>query len=421
LKSGTLQTARKPAKIAEIPRAWEVVRLGQLYSERKEKGVAGLPVMSVTLDRGLVPRSSLERRVESELSPADHALVREGDLVYNMMRMWQGASGVAAADSVVSPAYVVAKPSERLLPAFAGYLLKAPQTIRLLYSYSQGITRDRLRLYFNNFAEVPIPLPPLPEQRKIAAILSSVDDAIAATRKVIEQTERVKQGLLQTLMTRGIGHTRFKKTEIGEIPEEWKFLRLDEVARVQTGFAKNSRIEGSLRDLPYLRVANVQDGHLDLSEVKTVSVPEGRVERHLLMSGDVLLTEGGDYDKLGRGHVWEGQISPCIHQNHVFVVRADRSKLLPDFLSALTSSSYGKRYFLRCAKQTTNLASINSTQLRSFPVLLPTLSEQSDIVQRIRAVDGVRDVAAREGERLTRFKRGLMQDLLTGRVRVPLD
>lgn len=266
-----------------------------------------------------------------------------------------------------------------------------------------------------------VPLPPVVEQTRIAAILSIVDEAIGAARKVIEQTKRLKQGLLQTLMTRGIGHTRFKKTEIGEIPEEWRLLRLDEVARVQTGLAKNSRIEGPLRELPYLRVANVQDGHLDLSDVKAVGVPEDRVERYLLMPGDVLLTEGGDYDKLGRGHVWEGQISPCIHQNHVFAVRADHSELLPEFLTALTSSSYGKRYFLGCAKQTTNLASINSTQLRSFPVLLPSLAEQAEIVQRIRAVDAVRNTSAKESERLTRFKQGLLQDLLTGRVRVPLD
>ena len=134
---------------------------------------------------------------------------------------------------------------------------------------------------------------------------------------------------------------------------------------------------------PYLRVANVQDGFLDLTEIKNIEVSVSNVERYLLKQGDVLFTEGGDYDKLGRGTVWEGEIPNCLHQNHIFVVRPHKDILNPYFLSFQAGSKYGKKYFLSCSKQTTNLASINSTQLKQFPVKLPTLPEQIEIISKI--------------------------------------
>lgn len=135
--------------------------------------------------------------------------------------------------------------------------------------------------------------------------------------------------------------------------------------------------------LPYLMVANVQDGFLNLDEIKEIEVSAEQVERYSLVDGDVLFTEGGDYDKLGRGTVWQGEIKNCLHQNHIFVVRPHAEVLNPYFLSYQAGSRYGKQYFLKCSKQTTNLASINSAQLKGFPVLMPTIEEQVQIVSHI--------------------------------------
>ena len=168
-----------------------------------------------------------------------------------------------------------------------------------------------------------------------------------------------------------------------------------------------------------MRVANVQDGHLDLSEVKTITIARKDLSRYALQVGDVLMTEGGDFDKLGRGFVWEGQIKNCLHQNHVFAVRTDKAKLNPYFLTYQAGSNYGKGYFLNCSKQSTNLASINSSQLKEYPVLLPGISEQNDIVSILRTWDQ----AILFSERLVSEKKfvrmGLMQQLLTGNRRCP--
>lgn len=171
------------------------------------------------------------------------------------------------------------------------------------------------------------------------------------------------------------------------IPDKWKKVPLGSVAQIQTGLAKGKKNIKISVWVPYLRVANVQDGYLDLSLIKSIEVEESEMGKYMLKPGDVLLTEGGDFDKLGRGTIWQGEIDPCLHQNHIFVARPKDRTLMPEFLSLLTGSFYGKTYFLKCSKQSTNLASINSTQLKGFPVLLPPVKEQYQIVAIVAAWD----------------------------------
>ena len=267
-----------------------------------------------------------------------------------------------------------------------------------------------------------MPLPPLPEQRKIAAVLWSVDQAIERTEAVIAALREVKRGMMQELLTKGIGHTKFiecRKARSGVIPHTWSVARLDTVAEVRSGITKGRQVNGAFAgEAPYLRVANVQDGYLDLAEMKTIPILNGELDTFGLENGDVLMTEGGDRDKLGRGHIWRGEIPGCVYQNHIFRVRCNRRALLPEFLNALTSSDHGKAYFLSRAKQTNNLASINATELRSLPVLLPPIEEQVEIIAMLSASDAAVEHAQSELKPLRELKRGLMQDLLTGRRRV---
>lgn len=172
-----------------------------------------------------------------------------------------------------------------------------------------------------------------------------------------------------------------------QLPSNWTQTTLNHVAEVQTGIAKGNSINGSTVSIPYLRVANVQDGHVDLSIMKEIVLRPSEVDRYSLRKGDVLFTEGGDFDKLGRGTVWNAEIEPCLHQNHVFAVRPSPKHLLPEFLAFQAASEYGRRYFQLSSKQSTNLASINSTQLKQFPVRLPPLLEQRQIVAILRTWD----------------------------------
>jgi type I restriction enzyme S subunit len=170
-----------------------------------------------------------------------------------------------------------------------------------------------------------------------------------------------------------------------DVPGAWEWSRLGFITDIGGGVTKGRKLAGqTVRPFPYLRVANVQAGHLDLRTVKTIEIPPAELPRYRLVSGDLLLTEGGDWDKLGRSAIWHGEIADCIHQNHVFRARSLRpGDVLPRWLNVFTNAPDGRGYFQACSKQTTNLASINKTQLTLCPVPLPPASEQRRILERV--------------------------------------
>lgn len=211
----------------------------------------------------------------------------------------------------------------------------------------------------------------------------------------------------------------YKKTKVGWIPSGWKCSPLADIAYVQTGLAIGKKNLNNPTKLPYLRIANVQSGFLDLKEIKEIEVDEKDVERYQLRSGDVLFTEGGDFDKLGRGTIWKDEIVRYLHQNHVFAVRCDEKQIIPDFLSAFAAGPFGRWYFNISSKQSTNLASINSTQLRQFSLPLPPLPEQQKIAEILSAWDEAIGQTRKLIDAKKRRKKVLMQQLLTGKKRVP--
>lgn len=199
----------------------------------------------------------------------------------------------------------------------------------------------------------------------------------------------------------------------------WIRRRLDEVATLQTGMAKSPQLRRDAVRRPFLRVANVQDGHLDLREVHSIDVEREQLTRYELRPGDVLMTEGGDFDKLGRGTVWRGEIPGCVHQNHIFAVRPDERYLLPDYLAAWTASAVGRRFFRACSKQTTNLASINASQVRAATLLLPPIELQFEIVEVMRLCSLLITRTAELVNERDRYLRAMAKDLLSARRRHP--
>lgn len=259
-------------------------------------------------------------------------------------------------------------------------------------------------------------IPPLPEQKKIAAVLASVDEAIQATEAVIEQTGRVKEGLLQDLLTRGIGHTRFKQTEIGEIPESWEMQKISALGLVDSGKAKNKRQSDPPR--PYLRVANVLDDEIDASDVLTMPFSDEEFERWRLEPGDILLNEGQSLELVGRPAVYRGTPPNVAMQNALLRWRPDPSVVDPDYGYQVIRWLYGTGTFSQVATMTTSIAHLGLKRFAGIRVPVPPLAEQKQIAETLTAVDRQR----REGEattrRLSEVKAGLLQDLLTGAVRV---
>jgi type I restriction enzyme S subunit len=174
-------------------------------------------------------------------------------------------------------------------------------------------------------------------------------------------------------------------TDLPRLPPGWVWASLDMLGEIASGVAKGSKqdADAKVREVPYLRVANVQRGYLDLNEVKTIVATERDIADLTLQAGDVLFNEGGDRDKLGRGWVWRDEVPHCIHQNHVFRLRP----FLPDVQAELIShqgNTFGKTWFQNAGKQTTNLASINMTMLRVFPVPLAPTAEQKEVLVQVQ-------------------------------------
>ncbi|MGE0756802.1 MAG: restriction endonuclease subunit S [Pirellulaceae bacterium] len=196
---------------SEIP--WISTKLGALFSNRRENGQSGLPTFSVTMHRGLVSRSSLDRRMKDTLPSERHLLVRPGDIVYNMMRMWQGASGRANSVGIVSPAYIVLAPRPQMDSHFAAHWFKSAHMVHRFWAFSYGLTGDRLRLYFKDFSKIPVRIPTsLDEQRAIAEALDTTQCEIDLLKELRDQIQQQKRGLMQKLLT---GQIRVKEAAHG--------------------------------------------------------------------------------------------------------------------------------------------------------------------------------------------------------------
>lgn len=235
-----------------------------------------------------------------------------------------------------------------------------------------------------------ISIPPLNEQLAIADYL---DVETARIDTLIHEKDELS-GLLREARSSRISELISGDSLPGKptgnpwaphLPDGWKFKRLKHLAQVRSGLAKGKDSGSNATvELPYLRVANVQEGRLDLREISTMSVEVDAVERFSLEEGDVLMNEGGDYDKVGRGAMWTGEISPCLHQNHVFAVRPVERDF-SEWLSAITQTQYAKFYFMNNAKQSTNLASISQTTVKELPILLPPKAQRDALLGTLGA------------------------------------
>jgi type I restriction enzyme S subunit len=348
-------------------------------------------------------------------------IVRTGDIIFATIRPALSRIALVPPEldgELASTAFCVIRPQvEKLLPEFAYYAVQADEFVQAVVRHERGASYPAVR--DKDVLTESIPLPPMGEQRKIVAVLEKVQAAVEADGALVRLTRDLKQAALRQLFSCGLRGEPQRETRFGPVPESWSEEPLSGRAFVQTGIAKNSKnYRADDMEVPYLRVANVQDGRLDLSEIKTIRASARDVEASLLRDGDVVLTEGGDFDKLGRGFIWEGQIPQCVHQNHVFAVRTEGERLDPRFFAYLAQSPYGKAYFLSVAHKTTNLACINTTKLRAFPVLLPKLAEQREIAAHLATIDAKLAHHEARQKLLRELFRTLLRDLMTARRRV---
>lgn len=295
----------------------------------------------------------------------------------------------------------VLQPNPGIVPK---YLYYATQYL-VLRLEDKGYAR-----HYQHIEKKELAIPGWDEQQRIVArieeLFSQLDSAVATLNTIKQQLTVYRQAVISAAFP------NFSTTE---------WVRLDEIADIVGGITKGRNLEGHKTiELPYLRVANVQNGYLDLSEMKTIVLKEDEKEKYLLHAGDVLYTEGGDRDKLGRGTVWRNEIENCVHQNHVFKARIHPNTAIPEYVAYWSMSSYARNYFFDKGKQSVNLASINKSVLSALKLPVPTLDKQKFVIdciqERLSVCENIERTVAQSFQQAEALRQSILKKAFEGRL-----
>jgi type I restriction enzyme S subunit len=252
----------------------------------------------------------------------------------------------------------------------------------------------------SNLLNVEIPLPNLEKQKQIVELLDKVTSLIFLRKQQLSKFDE----LVKARFVEMFGDVLLNSMQ-------WPEKTLENMADIVSGITKGRKTaEADLQEVPYMAVSNVKDGYIDWTTVKTILATRQEIEQYRLMPDDILMTEGGDPDKVGRGAIIKVPLKNSIHQNHIFRVRLDEQEILPSFFAEYLRHQKAKRYFLGCAKQTTGIASINMRQLRALPTLVPPLSLQKQFAAFVERVDRQKQTIQQSLEKLELMKKALMQE-----------
>lgn len=427
--------------IGKIPEGWEISKVSYFYevqlgkmlqpqkksetdTEEKYLCAANVGKNSLSLDTLKTMWFSQTEKHQFDLKEGDLLVVEGGD--------------VASCAIIEAPvrnlffqnALHRVRPLHNESVAFLRYWLMTAKS----YGYIDLICNKATIAHFSKEKFIALPIPVIPQdiQSKIVSFLDleckQIDDLLSKSRSSIEEYKKLKQAVITHAVTKGVRGEREMKDSgvewIGEIPKEWRKTQLRHCATIKSGITlgKSYSKDTVLIERPYLRVANVQGGYVDLNDLATIEVTPDEDLKYRLHSGDVLMTEGGDRDKLGRGCVWHGEIEPCLHQNHVFAVQTNETILLPEFLEYLTASDVGRSYFDVTAIKTTNLACTSSSKVLAFTIPLPPIEEQTEIVGFIkkRSLELNKLIMKKEllVQELESYKKSLIYEVVTGKWKV---
>lgn len=417
--------------LGEIPNHWDIAPCRSIVYECKEKNEGGTVTeyLSVVANVGVIPyaeKGDIGNKKPVDLSKCK--IVSTGDFVINSMNYRIGSFGVSNFEGVCSPVYIVLRPRvDKIDKRFAFRLFENKDFQEYAQSFGNGILEHRAAINWDILKRIHVPIPPIHEQRAIADYLDieieKIDALRMAQERLIVLLKEKRHSIISHAVTRGLNpNTPMEHSGIewlGGIPKHWSVCNLKFLASAQTGIAKGKdNKDKDTVEVPYLRVANVQDGYLDLAEITTMEIPTCELDRFSLKTGDVLMNEGGDFDKLGRGCIWRGEIEPCVHQNHVFAIRP--KFVSSEWLNQITSSMYAQFYFMSRSKQSTNLASISLRNLLKLPVVLPPEEEQREILTYIdkenRKIDRLIEEATRAIALLKERRATLISTAVTGKI-----
>jgi type I restriction enzyme S subunit len=420
-----------------LPKEWKRERLGNVCQVEiggtpsrsnlrfwAGRGEEGFPWVAISDLGPKYIQETAEQITQQGINNSSTKLVPQ-DTILMSFKLTLGKVGIAGKDLYTNEAIAAFYPTSEIDKNWLFHILPRIAESGSAEQAIKGKTLNKSKLQ-----RLSLLLPPLPEQRRIAEVLDAADDAIRQTERVIAKLRQVKQGLLHDLLTRGLdadGNLRdpvahpeqFKDSALGRVPREWEECQLsDLIAVIRSGLSRAITFEDI--GLPVITSTNIVGDQLDVTELKYwyVDDPQGAAtENYILDDGDILLNFINSIAQIGKSCLFHDIGRPTIYTTNVFRIKSN-SKVDPEFLWRLLQSNHIQSWIQKITKPAINQASFTQGDFLNIPTVVPKFPEQ----RRIAAVLDAHDARIRAEEAVLakrrQIKRGLMDDLLTGRVRV---
>ena len=414
IRHGEVPEGYKKTALGIVPANWIETTLGKIYTERNEPGNDSLPLLMVSIHSGVsdgeVAEEDLPKKVKRIEDKSQYKHAMPGDLVFNMMRAWQGAIGSVRTEGMVSPAYIVAKPNDMVDPVFMDYYMKTPRMINMIRRQSYGVTDFRLRLYWDSFSPIPCVLPPIEEQKRIAEILSVQDTLISLQRKEVAAYQQLKKSFLAKLLPKGGSNEpelRFKG-----FTDAWEQRKFSDLVLIERGGSPRP-IDDYITDAPdglnWVKIGDAPAQGRYITKTAEKIKPEGLSKTRQVQPGDLILSNSMSF---GKPYIMG--INGCIHDGWL-LIRDTQSRFDLKFLChMLGTDQMLDQYRMFAAGSTVN--NLNKELVGSTTVSLPSVEEQRVIGEYLESIDTLITLHQRKVDFTQTGKNVLMQLLLTGLV-----
>ncbi|EDL59761.1 restriction endonuclease subunit S [Gimesia maris] len=425
--------------LGKVPEHWDVFRMGILFAEVAESGNDDLPVLQVSIHHGVSDRELSESESDRKITRIDdkskYKRVVPNDLVYNMMRAWQGGFGTVKVEGMVSPAYVVARPKIDFQTQFIEHLFRTPQAIEQMRRYSHGVTDFRLRLYWDKFKNVRVALPDKSEQQEICDYIdvetSKIDALVAEQRRLIELLKEKRQAVISHAVTKGLNPNAPMKDSgiewLGDVPEHWEVCSLRRYAFFVDGDRGSEYPnENDLTSdgILFLSSKNIVGGKLDLKESKFISHEKfDALNRGKAQDGDLIVKVRGSTGRIGEMALFDvGAYSfeTAFINAQMMIIRTG-NKLTPKYLSKVSQSIYWMEQ-LSVGAYGTAQQQLSNKVFSDLFVTMPPVTEQAEIADfidlKVGEFDSLETEAEQAIELLQERRTALISAAVTGKINV---
>ncbi|MEB2806353.1 restriction endonuclease subunit S [Campylobacter upsaliensis] len=417
--------------LGKIPQSWENVSIRSCFTESNQRcNTDSYPLLSVTIANGIIYQDNIENKKDiSNDDKSNYKIVPLNAVAYNKMRMWQGAVGVnTLTTGIVSPAYIVAIPNEKILPNFVSYLFKSKIMIGEFDKNSYGLCLDMNNLRYDDFRNIKIPLPPLQEQKEIAEFLDSkcekIQNYIDKKQKLITLLQEKKQALINKVVTKGLNPNIESKNSgieyLGLIPHHWEAVKVKFTAYVKgrIGFHGLNSNEFRYDEGAYLVTGNDFDNNEVIwDKCRRVSEERFYEDPNIhLQNNDLLITKDGT---IGKTAIVNNCPKQATLNSGIFLVRTMKEMCFVKYLFFIINSQYFKE-FVNIKTSGSTIKHLYQSDFHDLKIPLPPLQEQKQIAnfldKKCEKINSVIEKTKKQIELIKEYKNTLINEAVCGRI-----